>query len=56
MGTCRMTEDKRTTERNDMHVEENLIDPGPIPEIDMPRAMQKEMRKALKEQPNIRKK
>jgi hypothetical protein len=51
-----LSEDKRTTERNDMHVQENLIDPGPIPEVEMPRKMQKEMRAALKQPPNIRKK
>lgn len=38
---------KRTFEANDRHVQENLIDPGPIPEITPTRLQQKELRKAL---------
>lgn len=38
---------KRTFEANDRHVQEDLIDPGPIPEVTPTRPQQKELRKAL---------
>jgi hypothetical protein len=45
---------ERTFESNDRHVQEDLIDPGPIPEITVTRPMQKELRKSLKEPAPIR--
>lgn len=46
---------ERTFESNDRHIQENLIDPGPIPDIKPTRTMQKELRKSLKEPGPIRK-
>lgn len=50
VGVGEISEDemtKRTFEANDRHVQEDLIDPGPIPEITPTRPQQKELRKAL---------
>lgn len=41
-----MTETPRANERNDQHVRENLVDPGPLAEVDEQAA--EETRKALK--------
>jgi hypothetical protein len=38
---------ERTTERNDAHVREDLVDPGPLPDVQLLRAQQKAMRAAL---------
>lgn len=38
---------ERTFESNDRHVQEDLIDPGPIPEVTPTRPQQKQLRKAL---------
>jgi hypothetical protein len=37
----------RTFENNGRQVQEPLIDPGPIPEVVVPRQMQKQLRQAL---------
>lgn len=43
----------RTFENNGRVVQENLIDPGVLPDVVMPRAMQRDVRRAMDRVPEV---